>query len=594
MLVPKIEEEVSFGGKRYNLSLNQYWGDTEPENPFLLKAFSDGDHPTFMYEFESLVLQKRIFMPRGLNAVVVGYRLKDSPGKLTFGANILVTSRNHHEVLRDPSWRFTFDINDGIAVMTPTHDDPPTICASSTIGKFRKPPYDDCLVRGLFYREEYARGYLCLEDVFIGARLDADIKKGDEFYIILCADMAARTALEKCKELLESPSYLMETEAKRRQRLAEDFFKHGGMKESKNITQLIKASDDFIIEKGRLSAIIAGYPWFGEWGRDSLISLPGLCLTNGRKDEAESILVNLLNQAEKGMIPNNFVDGKNINSLDTSLWFFWSVWKYLEYTNDYSFVGTHLWDGMKTIVAEYKNMMGDDGLIESESELPMTWMDAVTQYGAVTPRNGKAVEIQALWFNALSICSRLAKRFKEDPEDYKNTAILCSNSFNREFWNSETGYLFDVINKVRDPSIRPNALFAVSLPFPVLNKKWWKSVVDTAKQELLTPFGLRTLNVKDPMYKGHMEGDQLTRDLAYHQGTVWPWLLGPFVDAYKRVYPEEDIMQFVKTLLKEHLWTACIGGISEAFDGDPPHTPRGCINQAWSVAELLRVIAEAR
>ena len=593
VLVPKIEEEISLNGEVYKLSANQYWGDNEPDNELRLKSFSLAPEPTFLYELPGMSVEKKIFIPHGLNAVVVGYKITSDSERAGFGANILATSREHHMVLRDPNWKFTFDINDGLAVLTPTHEDPPTICMGSTQGKFQKPAENN-LVKGLFYKEECERGYLCLEDLFIGARLEAELGKSDSFFVVLSADMSAKTALDKCKEILQSPPYFIEGSAKKKKAKADYFYKHTGLKRSENLTLLLYSADDFIIDKKGLSAVIAGYPWFGEWGRDSLISIPGLFLTTGRGRKAEGVLINLLKQVENGMIPNNFSDGKNLNSLDTSLLFFWSVWKYLEYSNDYSFVQKHLWGGMKGIVAEYKNMMGDDGLIGSDSELPMTWMDAVTHYGAATPRSGKAVEIQALWFNALSICSRLAKKFKEDLGEYKNTALLCGNSFNKGFWNPEKGYLFDVINDVKDASIRPNALFAVSLPFPILDKSKWKSVVDVAKGELLTPYGLRTLSPKDDRYRGRIEGDQMTRDMSYHQGTVWPWLLGPFADAYKRAYPGEDVAQFLKPLIDQHLGAACVGDISEIFDGDPPHAPRGCISQAWSVAELLRVISEAK
>ncbi len=593
LLVPKIEEEISLDGKTYTLSGNQYWGDTKPESQLYLDGFSLSPGPTFRYKLPGAVLEKSVSMAHGMNATIVGYKIESESGKAGFAANIMTTSRSHHEVLRDQSWHFGFDMNGGVALMVPTHENPPTICAAATKGVFQKPPYDNAVVKGLFYKKESERGYMCLEDVFIGARMEAELGGKDEFFIILSADTSTSEALKKCKSVLKSPKYFIKGARDKRAGLKEHFYKKSKAKKSEALDRLVESSDDFIVDKEDMTSIIAGYPWFGEWGRDSLVSLPGLCLCTGRKGKAESVMVNLLKRAEGGLIPNNFIDGKNLNSLDTSLLFFWAVWKYMESVKDYDFIREHLWPGMKGIVDAYKEFMDGDGLIEKESELPMTWMDAVTTYGPATLRSGKAVEIQALWFNALSICSKLAKRFKEKEGEYDALLSAARKSFNELFWNKEASYTFDVVQgEYKDPSIRPNAIFSVSLPFPILEKKRWSDVVKRAEEELLTPFGLRSLSAKDEKYRGQIRGDQIQRDLSYHQGTVWPWLLGPFADAYRRAYPKKGIANLIKPLLEKHLWESCVGCVNEVFDGDEPHRPSGCLHQAWSVGELLRVLCE--
>jgi predicted glycogen debranching enzyme len=592
VLLSKIDEEVVLDGQTYKLSTNQYWDAIEPKGYKYLKEFRLDPGPTFIYELSNLRLRKSIFMPHEKNAVVIKYAIEGDQ-EVTFNANLLNTSRDHHSVIRNPDWNPAFEKKGEIALLTPGHKDPPILCIGSTKGELYKPDLGDNIVRGLFYRKELERGYPNLDDVFIGTRLETKLNGGEEFYIVCATDFSQKCAIDTCKRILKSPSVFEEEETKRKKVLINNFYNRSKHKPTGDISQLISSSEGFIIKKGASNAIIAGYPWFGEWGRDSLISLPGLCLTTGRKREAERVFVNLLKEAKDGIIPNNFMGGKNLGSIDTSLWLFWAVWKYLEYTGDYGFVKRRLWTGMKNIVRSYLKMTDSDGLITTSSWLPMTWMDAVVGGNPVTLRSGKAVEVQALWFNALTTFAKLATGFGEHPKPYSDVALKCKESFNNLFWNPETGYPFDVIDGgLKDGSIRPNALLAVSLPFPILAKDRWKGVVDVAQRELLTPFGIRTLNQTDWRYKWSAQGNQIERDLAYHQGDVWPWLLGPFIDAYKRVYQGGAVGHFLKPLIEGHTRQACLGCISEVFGGSHPHLPEGCINQAWSVAEILRILSE--
>lgn len=592
VLLSKVDEELVVENTNYKLSTNQYWDTIEPEGYKYLNEFRLNPNPTFAYDLPGLHLEKSVFLPHGTNAVVIKY-VAEGVGLAAFHANLLMTSRNHHAVVRNPNWDFTFDRKGDLIILKPNHKDPPIICIGSTGGTIYEPDYCDNMVRGLFYRKELERGYPNLDDVFIGARVEKNLRGGDEFYIVCASDFSQERANKICKKILKSASEFESEEKRRKEALIKNFYNRNRIRPSKNVSLIVSSSDGFIIRKGRLNTIIAGYPWFGEWGRDSLISLPGLCLTTGRKKEAERIFLNLLKEAKDGAIPNNFIGGKNFGSLDTSLWFFWAVWKYLNYTGDYEFVRKHLWSAMKEILKGYQTMADSDGLIKTTSPLPTTWMDAIVEGKPVTLRKGQAVEVQALWFNALVTCAELADRFGEDSKPYRAIIIRCKKSFNSKFWNPETGYLFDFVDGgLNDASIRPNALFAVSLPFPVLSEEKWKSIVDVVQRELLIPFGIRTLNQTDRRYRWSAQGNQIERDLAYHQGDAWPWLLGAYVDAYKRVYTDLKVDTFLKSLVEEHTQQAGLGCISEVFGGSYPHFPEGCINQAWSIAEILRILSE--
>jgi len=592
VVLSKIDEDITVGDKTYKLSTSQYWDAIEPTGYQHLKGFSLNPNPTFVYEVPGARIEKTIFMPRYTNAVVIGYKI-NADDKINFGANFLATNRDFHWILKNPEWRFKFSKSDGIATLTPTHEKLPPLCIGSTLGNIKEPKFGDNVIRDVFYRTEMERGYPCLEDLLICARLEAEITGRNWFHIICASDTSKSAAEQTCRKLVSDPDGAERDETKRKKNLVDSFYKTNRKKRSDAVTNLILASDAFVIKKGKRNAVIAGYPWFGEWGRDSLISLPGLCLTTGRKKEAEGILIGLAEVAKNGVLPNHFSGEKNYDSVDTSLWLFWAVQKYLEYTNDYLFVKKHLWESMKETIQRYRGMCGLDDLIEIKSEKPMTWMDAIVDGKPVTPRSGKPVEVEAFWFNALVIMSKLAKRFGVGSSQYSEAAEKCKKAFNKQFWNSEKGYLFDVVSKAGNhPSIRPNALFAVSMPFPILDKEKWRSVVDIAIQELVTPYGLRTLAASDVLYRGYAGGNQTERDLSYHQGDAWPWLLGAFTDAYNRVYPHKSLGIFIDALLKGCSNGTAVSCVSEVFSGSYPHKPEGCISQAWSVGELLRIIAE--
>jgi predicted glycogen debranching enzyme len=336
-----------------------------------------------------------------------------------------------------------------------------------------------------------------------------------------------------------------------------------------------------------------------------MIALPGLTLVTKRYNAARGILRAFAQHCDQGMIPNRFPDAgdtPDYNTVDATLWYFYAVDKYLKYTGDLDFIRDELWETLKDIIqwhirgTRYNIKLDNDGLIAAGVEgAQLTWMDAKIGDWVVTPRRGKPVEINALWYNALKVMETLAKKLSDanKASQYASLANWTKRSFNARFWNAEAGCLYDCINgEFRDASIRPNQIFAISLPHPVLDENRRQQVVEVVRRDLLTPYGLRSLSPEDSRYVGRYEGDSYQRDSAYHQGTVWGWLIGPFITAYVKVYGKQAGAARFLEAFRGHLTEAGIGSISEIFDGDAPHTPRGCIAQAWSVGEVLRAYVE--
>ena len=380
--------------------------------------------------------------------------------------------------------------------------------------------------------------------------------------------------------------------------------------------ELVLAADSFIItpvgrvadivrahaEGDEMRTVIAGYHWFTDWGRDAMISLEGLTLATGRVAEGKWILRAFAHYVRDGLIPNMFPEGDCeglYHTADATLWFFHALARYVEYTGDRATL-TLILPKLQEIVRRHLEgtrfgIKADprDGLLSQGAEgYQLTWMDAKVGDWVVTPRRGKAVEINALWYNALSLLTQWLRDARHpEADEIAGHAELTRQSFNRRFWNESRGCLYDVVDGENgdDASFRPNQIFAVSLPHPVLDRQYWRPVVDAVEQKLLTPFGLRSLAPDEPDFKSRYFGDLRARDAAYHQGTVWAWLIGPYVDAWLKLHPGERAR--ARALLQgfgPHLGEACIGSISEIFDAEPPYTPRGCVAQAWSVAEVLR------
>jgi len=404
---------------------------------------------------------------------------------------------------------------------------------------------------------------------------------------------------------------LCKRETERRENLLTKFYQEQkGIPANDWLSWIILATDMFMVKGmgNEQNSVIAGYHWFEAWGRDTFISLPGLMLVTGRFEDARKVFLTFKKYCKDGLIPNFFPDQAEplaYNTVDATLWYVNAILQYLKYTGDFNFVREQLWENLKsTIEAHVKGTdfgirVDDDGLLSHGAQL--TWMDAAIDGQPVTPRVGKAVEIQALWHNALKTMELLADKFKEmdDAEKYAQIAERARRSFVEKFWDSEKNCLFDVLSEHKqDDSLRPNQIIAVALDFNMLDNVKSEKVVDIVHRELLTPCGLRTLARNDPEYIGVYAGDRRSRDKAYHNGAVWPWLLGAFTTAflktkgYAEYRREYALKNFLLPLFTEQIFEAGLGTISEIFDGEPPYTPRGCIAQAWSVAEPLRAYVE--
>jgi predicted glycogen debranching enzyme len=372
---------------------------------------------------------------------------------------------------------------------------------------------------------------------------------------------------------------------------------------------LTRAADQFIVRRGSENTVIAGYHWFSDWGRDTMIALPGLTLATRRYDDARGMLLAFASSVDRGMLPNRFPDAgetPEYNTVDAALWFFEAVRAFAVHTEDYDFIRTKLYPVLADILAWHErgtrygiHLDADGLLLAGEPGVQLTWMDAKVGDWVVTPRHGKPVEIQALWYNALRVMQELGQRFGDtaNAAHCEELADGARSRFADLFWNDPTGCLFDVINgDHRDASIRPNQVFAVSLHYGMLSAEKAKRVVAAVERELLTPYGLRSLAPSDHQYRGRYEGNPFSRDSAYHQGTVWPWLLGPFLTAYLKVNGKSakarrQAEQWLNEL-RTFMLGEGVGQVPEVFDGDAPHRAGGCLAQAWSIAELLRVCVE--
>ncbi|MEO6392655.1 MAG: amylo-alpha-1,6-glucosidase, partial [Pyrinomonadaceae bacterium] len=445
--------------------------------------------------------------------------------------------------------------------------------------------------RNFQYRVEQERGLDFAEDLFNPFSLSFDLTK---------ASGRARIIASTEPHIVADVDSLREQELARRRAVAGD---------SANplIRALTIAADQFIVARTIGHTIIAGYHWFSDWGRDTMIALPGLLLATGRTEIAKSVLLEFAQQVDQGMLPNRFPDAgetPEYNTVDATLWFFDAVRALLQYTADEMFVRQNLYGVLAGIIdwhikgTRYGIHLDDDGLLYSgEPGVQLTWMDAKVGDWVITPRHGKPVEIQALWYNALRIMEDLATRFEDEAGRmrYAEMADQTRDSFGLLFWNADAGCLYDVVDGGDlDGSIRPNQLFALSLSHSMVPSAQAEQILQVVERELLTPRGLRTLSPNDPRYAGRYLGDPRRRDSVYHQGTVWPWLMGAYITAQVKVSGQagRDLAALWLENFQEHLAEACLGQVSEIFDGDAPHTPRGCVAQAWSVAELLRAAVE--
>lgn len=598
-LVPHLEEALWVDGRPHRLSGAFVPGGMETPELACFRQFALTPFPTWTFAVGDMTVVKRVAMVHGENATVVAYRVIGGAGRsVALTVRPHVAGRDHHATLAAEEGRFSVHLQpagDGFVLAVRVEALAKEAILLATRGTFEAHPER----RMLRYPEEERRGEGGhVEACWVPGTWRAELRDGDEVHLVLALGDGAAA------EAYADPTTLVEAEAARRARLAEAAgFAHPLWR------RLAVAADQFLVfrETTGTTSVIAGYPWFNDWGRDALIALPGLTLAVGRPEMAREILLTYARHVREGLIPNMFADrGEEplYNAVDAPLWFFEAAAKYWQHTGDGAFLRDHLLDAMSQIVHGYLKgtrhgiRVDADGLVRAgEPGVQLTWMDAKVGDWVVTPRGGKPVEVQALWYNALRIMGALSRACgQEDP--FTALAEKTKASFVEAFWNEEAGYLYDVVGDggEKDPALRPNQIFAVSLTYPILPPDKQRRVVDAVWRHLLTPYGLRTLAPHNPQYRGTYGGDRWARDAAYHQGTVWPWLLGPFIRAFLRVYGDDPAkVALARSWLEgfaAHLADAGVGSVSEVFDGDFPHRPGGCIAQAWSVAELLRAWME--
>jgi len=579
VLLSKLEETLIIDGRRVDLSANQYPGAIYPQGYRYLKHFRQAPFPVFTYEVDGVELEKSIFMVHGENTTVVGYTLRNAGGAVCrLEVRPLIAFRDYHSTTHENgSLNGSITESPGLVMCCP-YPGLPSLHLAHTGAEFQRTGE---WYRNFEYAVEQQRGLDFHEDLFNPLVLKFDLQRYPQVAVIASTEPRDVNDAER----------LCAAEIKRRSALT---------------PELCQAADQFLVRRGDESTVIAGYHWFSDWGRDTMIALPGLTLTTGRPEIAKSILRTFAASVDRGMLPNRFPDSgetPEYNTVDATLWFFEAVRAYSAHTGDYEFVRAQLYDSLVSVIdwhergTRYGIQMDTDGLLRAgEPGVQLTWMDARVNGREVTPRTGKPVEIQALWYNALRVMEDLADRFGSDrASHYRDLAGRAAAAFAPLFWNEAAGCLYDVVDgKTRDGAIRPNQIFAVSLFHKILPVDLAKRVVEKVEQYLLTPYGLRTLATSDPQYRGRFEGDPASRDGAYHQGTVWPWLIGPFLTGYLEVngHSDEAHAQALKWLaeLRRYANDEGCGQIPEVFDGDAPHRPGGCMAQAWSVAEVLRAL----
>ncbi|MEO8041174.1 MAG: amylo-alpha-1,6-glucosidase [Acidobacteriota bacterium] len=587
-ILSKFEETFVVDGSPYELSANQYPERIHPQGFQFLKTFRLDPFPIWVFEIDGVEIEKKIFMVHGDNTVVARWSLRriDKRDKRSVSLEVrplLSFVDYHHLRHEDSAFAGDYIEEKGMVSMRPVAD-MPAIFLHHDATQIDRTGY---WYRDFEYAVERERGFDYREDLFQPFSMKFDDATSASVIVSTSRfDRPDAARLEKA-ELKRRKALIKQAGAE------EDFTK-----------QLTWAADQFIVARGSGHTIIAGYPWFSDWGRDTMIALNGLTLATNRPEIARGILLEFSNHISQGMLPNRFPDAgieAEYNTVDATLWYFEAVRAYTEHTDDLDFVRENLYHKLVDILAwhlrgtRYNIHVDTDGLLYAgEPGVQLTWMDAKIGDLVITPRTGKPVEIQALWYNALRIMAGLAERFgdDEDRDRYVAMAELAKLSFNALFWNEAERCLFDVVdNGNRDGSVRPNQILAASLPYSILDAERAKLIVDKVEAELLTPVGLRSLSPTDPKYIPVYVGSPFERDSAYHQGTVWAWLIGPFIDAYRKVYPNSDArVAEILSGFQTHLKEAGLGQISEIFDAERPHAPRGCPAQAWSVAEVLRVI----
>jgi len=611
LILSKVDESLQIENKKYNLYTNVSKGYISDGYKYQ-ETFEKEFLPVFTYKVEDVEITKKVCMEYRKNTVAINYNIKNSDKKSILTLAPLLNFRNYHYTSTNHNFDLSQEINNQKLKIIIDGNNAHPICIYVSDSKYIM--HDNNSFNDMFYMEEEKRGFIAEENHAIPGVFEIQINPNEE------KDISFVCSLEKDFEEI-SAKQIIENEEKRLEKIIKDTKLLDNTETNELIKNLIIATDNFVTYKPKFDShtIMAGYPWFIDWSRDTLISFEGILLTTKRYDIAREVLLSSVKDMKSGLIPNAYSDTDNkplYNSVDASLLLFEQVQKYLQYTEDYKFVKENLYDKLKSIIENYacgvdidnNNIYLDyDNLIVSGTEQTQnTWMDAKCNGKSITPRNGKVVEINALWYNALRIMSDLENKIgkKANSKYYKELAERTKTSFIQEFYNKKRKCLYDVVG---DAKIRPNQLFALSLTYPVIDpdSEMARNIFEVITKKLLNNYGLQTLAKGEENYVEVYEGDSFKRDSSYHQGTTWVWLLGLYYNTLKNMIDcqknkkekeslEKILKQFIsnveKTFTKEINTNGCIGGIAELYDSKKPQLPRGTINQAWSVAEVLRII----
>jgi len=595
-LVAKTEEIADYGGCSCALATNRWTsGAVEPRGYVQIQNFRlEGTMPVWQFALGEALLEKRIWMHQGENTTYVQYRMTRGSQPMELRIAVLVNYRDYHSTTHAGDWQMKIDaLPNGIQVHAFEGAVPFQLLSAK--GKW-EPRHE--WHRDYFLPQERYRGLDDHEDHLKVAVFTVQLTLRESVSLVFTSEPNVDLNGESALEAQQSHNLQIIGAWRRRNPQV--------TAAPASVQQLVHAADQFIVKRslpdnpqGR--SIIAGYPWFADWGRDTMIALPGLTIAAGRPEVAKQILLSFSRYVDGGMLPNNFPDAggrPEYNTVDAAFWYVEALRQYYEATQDRKTLVTLFPTLLQIVDGHLKgtrysiHVDESDGLLYAgEPGVQLTWMDARVDGREITPRIGKPIEINALWYNALETLADLAPVVGKLSEPFAKMARVVEKSFSK-FWNASAGHCYDVIDSPRagsDPTLRPNQIFAVSLLKSALTIEQQKSVVDICARRLLTPHGLRSLDPHDSAYQGDYGGSPAQRDAAYHQGTAWGWLLGPFALAHFRVYRDRLLAVSFLEPLANQIHTHCVGSLSEIADGDTPFTPRGCFAQAWTVAETLRV-----
>lgn len=579
VLLSNLDETIIQRNAEFNLGIHKFTGGVySPKGHKYLEEFTADPIPNNIYHVGGVILKKETVFAQNDELVLLRYTLLDAHSPTRLRLKPFLAFRNVHRLTRA-----NVDVNkkyqkcrNGIRMRLYPGYSPLYMQFSKTAEYTHVPDW----YYNIEYQQEFERGYEYQEDLMVPGFFELSIKKGESIVFAASTSEVDPAALKRMFTL----------EVKKR--VPRDGFEKC----------LINSAQQFIVKRGGRTEVIAGFPWFGRWGRDTFIALPGITLTLEDEKTFKSVIDTMIKDMKGPFFPNMGLKHKpSYNSVDASLWFIWALQQYSFMNGKKEQIWKNYRKAITTILSGYRSgeygivRMLDNGLLYAgENGRAVTWMDAMIDGKPVTPRTGLPVEINALWYNAIMFALELASISKDNKftKEWVPVANLIPPAFNETFWFAQKGYLYDYVEgDFKDSSVRPNMVIATSMPYTALDEEKRNSILEVARKELLTPRGLRSLAPKNPLYKGECFGNQRQRDEAYHQGTVWPWLLGHYVEGFLKIHGIKGI-SFVNSLYKgfePEMWEHGVGTISEIYDGDPPHKARGAVSQAWSVGELLRI-----